>query len=111
MFFLTFFRRLMPHVTLLYLAMQSKDLNANSARKALDEFRKQVQVSRDKVREVVQNLSADFAINRRTKSDQQLIAAASRVCDIIGVEANELFTFNGHLIASQLVNPSRIKDF
>jgi hypothetical protein len=98
LFWLSFVRRIMPHVDLLYYQFQSLNVNYD-CHLALWNFYNAVSTIRN-VTPLTSEISQEF---KKRKRNEDLTIFAKEACDTIWFQAKERLKFTGHLSATKLL--------
>ena len=111
LFWLHVFHMIMPHVEILYNQLQKRSIDAVTAKKAIQSFEEIIKDVRDNIDSIAKNYSQQESKKRRQDDHKTRNIAAKEVCDVILFQAKERFSFNQHLIASNLFNSGNFPEF
>ena len=98
-FWLNFFKKIMPHVDMLYNQFQKRTIDAVWAKSCLKSFNDYIQKTRDGC----DTLVVPPELTKRSFNIDTLRIAAKEVCDVIMLQCTERFSFTKHLQASNLL--------
>ena len=98
-FWLEFFSKSMPHVDILFLQFQSRNIDATKASASLKAFNSSVQ----KVRDECDTFALPPQRKNRKNIQSGMSVTAKEVCDIILMQCETRFSFTNYLEASKLL--------
>lgn len=101
LFWLNFFHKIMPHVDILFKQLQMRDIDVISVKNCILSFNNNIQIIRNTILES-EVPSTSTAKKRKTTAEDPKRRTALEICDIIISEINHRFSFNDHLMISQL---------
>lgn len=110
LFWLDFFHKLMPHVTILYDQLQMKNMDASEVRHSVEVFRKSVNELRDSL-DASNSKQPGYVKSKRVKMECNRVADAKDVCDRVMVETECRFESTSHLDISKLLEPKNFKTY
>ena len=105
LFWLEFFHRVMPHLEILYMQIQSRQIDSIKAKKAVDAFRMAVHNIRDSIDSMPIELDRDCSgREKRRRFENHRVSDAKEVCDRITVEVSSRFQSSSHLDVAKLLD-------
>ncbi|XP_073450943.1 zinc finger MYM-type protein 1-like isoform X1 [Aquarana catesbeiana] len=113
-FFLHFFHNVMPHVDLLYVKLQKKNIDSAHIKGSIQQFQQDIQKIRSSLHSLVdQSTEVGSQPKRRCSPNPEVVhkRIAQEVCDIILRHTMERFSFTTHLVGATLVQADRFKQY
>lgn len=110
LFWLDFFHKLIPHVTILYDQLQMKNMHSSKLRHSVEVFRKIANELCDSL-DAPTSEQPGYLKSKRVKMECNRVADAKEVCDRVIVETDCRFESTSHLDISKLLDPENFKTY
>ncbi|XP_040177751.1 zinc finger MYM-type protein 1-like [Rana temporaria] len=112
-FFLQFFHDIMPHVDLLYVKLQKKNIDSTHIKGGIQQFQQDIQKIRSSLNSLANQSSEGGSQPKRRAPNPELVhkRIAAEVCDIIVLLTKERFSFTSHLVSTTLLQADRFKQY